>query len=322
MNQELELVLGADFTTLDEKLEDVSLKDVPQKLISISKKMTSDHLKPLEESNRTVSQLALFDRKAVLLGKHIEYVNQLRNRLKNGYQHFAAIENLLLNSRDSSAGDGGQLSKESLSSKKDLPTKERSPPSAKEPSKERQKTGSNKSSLQQTDKSHLLLPSELIDLDQKEFIVYLKKILENEQNPLDWKRILCIYSVMKEPLNADTIKLLKNILITKEAQHEITNFTVLIEKIIEKNGFQAGTKFVSLRSLINKIGLNELDEQKYPTVNCIATNPKRLLIFISGGISFNELNLVKKANATTTTDTVLISDSILYPRLFLDTLIN
>lgn len=286
VNQELEIVLTTDFKTLDEtKFEDASLFDIAEKLIVISKNLTKEQTK-IDETHRSLSELAFFDRKAALLGQHLVYANQIRDKLKNGYQHLVNIETYLLNETALKIDSNENEMKNELKDK------------------------SKKSKIDPKTKTSKLLAT-IINLDQKEFIEYLKKILGPQISQLDWKRILFLYSIMKGPLESNSIKTLKSIL-TKDVLKEIEQFVSLLKKIEMKNQ----SKFISLKSILKKIETNELDESKYPTVNCLINNPPtKQLIFMSGGISFNELNLVR-----TNKKTVLISDSILYPRRFLDAL--
>lgn len=441
MNQELEI--GAEFGTLDDQLAETPLADVPEKLIAISKRLHAEHAKVEENSQRTLSELTLFDRKASLLGKHITYVNQLRDKLQSGYQQLVNAEGQLLNDdkeelpspeessrrgsdrRESSGKESGRREssgkkssrKESIgkepskeepsksatkrgdSKTKDLKspsressgegtsrkspskgsikegTSKKSPskgsikegsskkspskgsikeePSKKSPSKGSIKESSSKESLskrspskegpsksetkgenkrssskkpsskqpsgnQPSSKAVPRKPSELLSnlvgLDQKEFVVYLKKILGPDISAMDWKRILCIYSAMKEPLKKQSVKIIKDLL-TKPVKQELDAFVALIKQIEQRNG----AKFVSLKSLLNQIRANQLDESRYPAVTGTPTSdPAKLLIFVCGGISFNELSVVK-----TNPNTTLISDCILYPKnFFLDGLLG
>ena len=273
-------MLGAEFQTLDDNLGEASIIDIPEKLILISKKMTSEQF-DIEEDFKSLSQLALFDKKVTLLGKHIGYANEIRNKLRNGYQHLISIENQLLNQEKRKVTDR-KASKEIKSKDKNLFTN-------------------------------------LIELKQEEFIVYLGKILGDEINQLDWKRILCLYcSALNETLNKNSIKTMKSIL-TKDVQKELDNFIVLIKKLEERNLFKEKLKNLNIKNLVSQIQSNALDQSKYPTVNSSSnspSNPAKLLIFMSGGISFNELNLVK-----TNTNLILISDALLYPKLFFEALL-
>lgn len=350
MNQELEElegVLGTDFRTLDEQLEETSLADIPEKLISISRRLHGEHNR-IEENNRTLSELALFDRKASLLSRHIAYVNRIRDKLQSGYQHLVNVESQLLNGGKEGLLNG-QTGKEAPSEK--MPSKSESKRSnsdqkslkstgkedsltkvaSKEGSSEKilskseskrngseQKNGTKRNDLDQKslksasqDKKQAELLSNLIDLEQKEFVIYLNKILGADISQLDWKRFLCLYCAVKGPLKSESIKILKAIL-TKDFKRELDAFVTLLKLIEQRNR----AKFVSLKSLLAKIRTNSLDESRYPTVNSLISRPARLFIFVSGGISFNELNLVK-----TNPNTTLISDCILYPKkVFLNSL--
>ena len=337
MNQELELVLGTEFGTLDEQLEESSLAEIPEKLIAISKRLHAEHAK-VEENHRTLSELALFDRKASLLGKHIVYVNRLRDKLQSGYQHLVNAEGQLLNddkdalqaSREEPSkkapsketpGKGKSETKRGDPEQKSLKSPSKEGASKKEPSKGKASKSKSetkgdlkrkRSSSQDEPKKQSQLLSNLVDLEQKEFVVYLKKILGADISVLDWKRILCLYSAVKEPLKKESIKIVKDIL-TKTTKQELDAFVALIRQIELRNG----SRFVSLKSLLSKIQANELDESRYPTVNALTSSPVKLLIFVCGGISFNELSLVK-----TNPNTTLISDCILYPKnFFLDGLL-
>ena len=290
MNQELE-VLGAEFRTLDEQLEEISLADTPEKLISISKKLHAEHNR-IEEYQRTLSELALFDRKASLLGKHIVHVNQIRDKLQSGYQHLVNVENHLLNDGKEGLLTCGRATSGEAPSKTET---KRSDPKQK---------SLKSTSIEEKKQSELL--SNLVDLDQKEFVVYLQKILGPNIGLLDWKRVLSLYCAVKGPLKNESIKTVKSI-VTKDVKKELDAFVALLRQVERRNP----AKFVSLNSLIAKIRANELDESRYPTVNWLANSPAKLFIFVSGGISFNELNLVK-----TNPNTTLISDCILYPKKF------
>lgn len=276
----MEISLRAEFTALDDRLEEANLNNVPEKLISISKKIANDQPRS-SESHRKAGYLPLFDRKVIILNKHINYVNQIREKLKSGYQHLVSIETELLKKLEN---DTLKKSETKISSKE------------------------NESKISEDKKNELLV--NLINLDEKDFIIYLKKIFGEEISLLDWKRILCIYLVFKQKMFNESGPI-KTIL-SKDAQLELKNIYLFFQHLEAKNK----SKLFTIRNLISKALINELDEVKYPTVNYVTkSNPNKLLIFISGGISFNELNLVK-----TNLDTILISDAILYPRKFLNAL--
>lgn len=308
MNQELELILGTDFRTLDAKLEETPLADIAEKLILISKKLHGEHTR-IEEANRTLSELALFDRKASLLTQHIVYANRIRDKLQSGYQHLVNVESQLL----TGGTDGLQLtsseSRETPKSKSEIESKKSDP--------DRKSLRSLKSNHASGDKAKQSKQSELlsnlVDLEQKEFVVCLQKILGADISLLDWKRILALYCVVKQPLKSESIKCLSSSIPTKPVKQELDAFGALLRLVEQRNQ----VKFVALSSLIAKARANKLDESRYPTVNWLTESPAKLLIFVTGGISFNELNLVK-----TSPNTTLISDCILYPKnFFLDGLL-
>lgn len=76
----------------------------------------------------------------------------------------------------------------------------------------------------------------------------------------------------------------------------------------------------SLQRLVRDFCDNQLDETLFPSLTASTHTPTKLIVFIIGGISFNELHLPNTAPAKH--DVLFVSDTLVYPRLFFQTVVK
>lgn len=102
-------------------------------------------------------------------------------------------------------------------------------------------------------------------------------------------------------------------------------YVQLVHRLARKNRLPvngaaaAAGRLAGLQKVIDDFCENQLSEQQFPSVASepAVPTPSKLLLFVVGGVSFNELHLPPAGKPV-----IIASDSLIYPKLFFDMVVG